>query len=381
MTTEEITNGIQVTMAEAEPLIQDLLNVNLVPQLHSSPGIGKSALAKKIARKNNLKLIDIRLSQADPADFNGFPFILHRESQNTKAGYVPMDQFPVEGDPLPVKTWKKEKAVTDGQEGFRMVPDTYYDGWLILFDEFNSAPLAVQAAAYKIILDKMVGMHHLHKRVRMICAGNLVTDKAIVMRQSTAMQSRIIHLVIQVCNDAWRKWADEEKIDHRVKSFISFKPDLLHAFDPNHNDLTFPCPRTWQFVSKIITPMKEVEMVKLPLFTGSVGDGAGREFFSYTQIYKDIPTIPQIIEDPENVFFGNDPSMQHALSGLIGFYMDANNVGQLSKFIQRLEIDFQALTFRAVLRREKIEKIRGDKSIRKSAGLVAWLANNAEEIV
>jgi len=377
MPTEEVRNQIEVTMAEAEPLIQDLLNVDLVPQLHSSPGIGKSALARKIARKNNLKLIDIRLSQADPADFNGFPFILHRESQNTKAGYVPMDQFPVEGDPLSVKTWKDE----NNNGVITRVPDTYYDGWLILFDEFNSAPLAVQAAAYKIILDKMVGMHNLHKRVRMMCAGNLVTDRAIVMRQSTAMQSRIIHLVIRVCNDAWRKWADEVKIDHRVKSFISFKPNLLHAFDPNHDDLTFPCPRTWEFISKIIAPMKEVLMVKLPLLTGAVGDGAGREFFSYTKIYGEIPTLTEIIKDPENCHFGDDPSMQHALSGLIGFHMDGKNANQLCKFVQRLEIDFQALTFRAVLRREKAFKIRGAMSIRKSTGLIKWLANNAEEIV
>ena len=376
MATEEVKNGIQVTMAEAEPLIQDLLNVNLVPQLHSSPGVGKSALAKKIAKKNNLKLIDIRLSQADPADFNGFPFILHREDQNTKAGYVPMDTFPVEGDPLPVKTWELEP-----DEDGNAVPATYYDGWLILFDEFNSAPLAVQAAAYKIILDKEVGMHKLHKRVRMICAGNLVTDKAIVMRQSTAMQSRIIHLVIRVCNIAWRKWADEEKIDHRVKSFIALKTELLHKFDANHHDLTFPCPRTWEFVSRIITPMKEIEYAKLPLFTGAVGDGAGREFFSYTQVYKDIPSIDAIIKDPENCVFGGEPSVQHALSGMIGYHMNIKNADQLCKFVKRLEIDLQALTLRAVLRREKIDKIRGDKACRSSAAVIEWLANNAEEIV
>ena len=94
---------MQITMSTAEELVMDVLRPRLVPGLISSPGIGKSALAASIAQKHNLKLIDIRLSQMDPADLNGFPFLMKPDNnkQVTRAGYVPMDIFPIKGDPLP----------------------------------------------------------------------------------------------------------------------------------------------------------------------------------------------------------------------------------------------------------------------------------------
>ncbi len=47
-----------------------------------------------------------------------------------------------------------------------------YDGWLLFFDEMADAPPSLQSLAYKIILDKMVGNHKLHSKVRMVAAGN-----------------------------------------------------------------------------------------------------------------------------------------------------------------------------------------------------------------
>jgi hypothetical protein len=348
---------MQITMATAEELVMDTLRPRLVPGLISSPGIGKSALAASIAIKGNLKLIDIRLSQMDPADLNGFPFLQKpaNDSQIVRAGYVPMDIFPVEGDPLPVDKDGNEMA-----------------GWLILLDEFNSAPLSVQAAAYKVVLDRMVGMHKMHNRCWVITAGNLSTDKAIVNRVGTAMQSRLIWLEIQVCKDAWERWANAHDIDYRVKSFINFKPDALHKFDPNHHEHTFPCPRTWEFMSRIIKPWKTIPVAKLPLLAGTVGEGMGREFFAYSKIYKQIPTIQEIIRTPGQVNVGDEPSLQHALSGLVSHHMTIANADALMVFIRRLAIDFQAIVLRSAIAK--------DVRIMETLEVKKWIKVHAKEL-
>ena len=349
--------ALHITMAEAPELVMDVLAAGLVANLLSSPGIGKSSLAQQLAKKNNLKLIDVRLSQMDPADLNGFPFIINSKNESTtRAGYVPMDIFPIASDPLPLDE--------DGKE---------MNGWLILLDEFNSAPLSLQAAAYKVILDHMVGMHHLHKHVAIMTAGNLSTDKAIVNRLSTAMQSRIVTLVLRVCDKAWRVWADKNDIDHRVKSFITWKPNLLHKFDPNHNDVTFPCPRTWEFMSKIIKKMPEIPGYKIPLLSGTVGEGAAREFFSYCQIFKTLCTFAQILADPENVRFGDDPSVHYALARMISHNMTKDNAEPVMKFVSRLGIDFQVITLRAAIAKDY--KIKDSKAVQK------WIVKNADEML
>jgi hypothetical protein len=267
-----------------------------------------------------------------------------------------METFPIQGDPLPVD-----------EEGKKM------NGWLLLLDEFNSAPLTVQAAAYKLVLDRMVGMYPLHKNVAMITAGNLSTDKAIVNRLSTAMQSRLVSMQLRVCHDSWAIWADKHQIDHRIRSFIKFKPEMLHKFDPNHHDLTYPCPRTWEFLHKIIHNWKTIPGKKIPLLTGTVGEGAGQEFFSYCQIFKTLCTIEQILADPEYVRFGDDPSVHYALSGLIAHHMDEHNADDLMIFLRRLAIDFQVITLRAAI--AKNGKLKNSKSVQQ------WIVHNADEML
>jgi len=353
---------MQITMASAEALTMNILNARLVPSLISSPGIGKSALAKSIAAKHNMKLIDIRLSQMDPSDLNGFPFLQRALNQDgteapAKAGYVPMDIFPIETDSLPLDANGNVMA-----------------GWLVLLDEFNSAPLSVQAAAYKVILDRMVGMYKMHPKCHVISAGNLSTDKAIVNRVGTAMQSRLIWLEIKVCVKAWKKWADNNNIDHRIKSFINFKPDAIHKFDPNHNEHTFPCPRTWEFLSKIVSllPGTEIPIDKLPLLAGTIGEGMGREFWAFTKVYKKIPTIQQIIDHPMAVSLSRDPSLQHAMAGLIAHHMSLDNVADLMKFVNRLEIDFQGIVLRAAIAK--------DTRMLDSQAVKAWVKKHAQEL-
>ena len=98
-----------------------------------------------------------------------------------------MGTLAIEGEMLPIKI----PASTDEQTGGQRQP-TYYAGWLLFLDEFNSASVAVQAASYKIVLDRMVGKGHLHKNVAVVCAGNLESDGAIVEQMSTPLQSRLV---------------------------------------------------------------------------------------------------------------------------------------------------------------------------------------------
>ncbi len=126
--------SITVTPKQSASAIVKAIKAHLTPMLHGSPAIGKSSIVHQVAARFKLKVIDLRLSQCDPTDLLGFPKI----GDNGRAGYMPMETFPIEGDPLPLKTPANEK------EGIKA---EYYDGWLLFLDELPSAPPAVQAAA------------------------------------------------------------------------------------------------------------------------------------------------------------------------------------------------------------------------------------------
>lgn len=313
--------------------------------LSGSPGCGKSQVAYQIARKHKLKIIDLRLSQCDPTDLLGFPNIIGK-----KAGYVPMETFPIEGDAIP--------------EG--------YVGWMLFLDEFNSASPAVQAAAYKLVLDRMVGSHHLHKNVAIVCAGNLETDNAIVQPMSTALQSRLIHLELVVDHVEFCNWAEEAGFDHRITDQIKFKPGNLFTFKPDHTDKTYACPRTWEFVNKLLKIVDVTDKDALPLFSGALSEGIAREFLMYCKIYKELPTMEAVRKNPRNIAIPTEPSIMYAMTGSLASNADKENLNDLMVYIQRIPMEFQAVTIKETLRRKS--ELLAHSAIQK------WIAENTLEL-
>lgn len=305
-----------------------IMRAGHVPMVRSSPGQGKSSVVRQLAEHFGLKLIDIRLAQCEPSDLLGFPQII-----NGKATYVPMDTFPLENDPLP------PIDPNDPSKG-------NYQGWLIFFDEMPDAPPSLQSLAYKIILDKMVGNHKLHKKVMMAAAGNHEENAATAHAMSTALQSRLIHLDLVTSLEDFIKNARKNNFDTRVIAFLNFQPDLLDNFKPDHADHTFACCRTWEFASDFIKSIPMLDYTILPTLAGTLGEGVAQQFFAFTQIYRDLPTIQEITTNPLNARVPTEPSAKFAVSDLVYNHLTVATAPTLLPYLERLDIEFQILVLR-----------------------------------
>lgn len=315
---------MQVTISKAIDIITGYIKAKLVPFLIGSPGMGKSAIVRQIAQTYNLKVIDLRLSQCDPTDLLGFPNV-----HGKKACYIPMETFPLESDPIP--------------EG--------YAGWLLFLDEFNSAAIAVQAAAYKLVLDRMVGLHKLHQNVAIVCAGNLETDNAIVQPMSTALQSRLAHLELVIDAKEFVEYAQQAGFHHYITDYIQFKPGQVYTFLPDHTDTTYACPRTWEFADRVMKSTENSPELRLPMLAGVISEGVAREFLKYCEIYDSLPKPTELLANPEKIPVPKEPSVLYAMTGTISHNATKENFAQLMKFIKRLPVEFQVVTLRETLRR------------------------------
>lgn len=335
--------AIQVKISQAARMITTAIKCKLVPFLKGSPASGKSDIVRQIAAEHNLAVIDLRLSQCDPTDLAGFPTIGEK-----KADYMPMAHFPIEGDPLP-----------EGKSG-----------WLLFLDEATSATSAIQAAAYKLVLDRMVGSHHLHKRVAIVLAGNLESDGAIVHEMSTALQSRLIHMELAVCPEEWDKWAVAHGIDHRITSYIKYKPGNLYTFSADHTDCTYASPRTWEFADRLLKEEGDTSLDILPLLSGTISEGVAREFLAFCKIYLGLVTIPEICAAPMDVKVPTEPSKLFALCGSIAHNIKDDNADALLSFVLRMPAEFQVVCLK--------EAIKKNDALIKHSAVKEWVSKNAK---
>lgn len=324
------------TPDEAYAAMETCLRAGLVPYIQSSPGLGKSSLAKQLATKWNLKLIDHRLSTSAPEDLSGLP-----QLKDGKAMFAPFAElFPLEGEELPIK----RKWVENGEEQVER-----YDGWLLLLDELPSAPRSVQAAAYKLILDREVGQHKLHARCLIIAAGNLATDKAIVNPIGTAMQSRLVH--IQMVHN-FRQWLMnvglKQKYDARVLAFLSYKNSALMDFDPNHENATFCCPRTWEFMNRLVK-VGGAGSDQLKLFAGTISPGVAAEFVAFCEIYTEMVKLSDVLADPDACPVPYKTALRYATVTHLIEKVDNKNLEKIIIYISRFDMSFKVLFFRALM--------------------------------
>lgn len=341
-----------VSYAVAEQCICRAFATQKVPFIEGPPGIGKSGLVHSIADKYNLQLIDVRLAFMEATDLSGLPAF---NNDKSLAHFVPFSVWPLEGTKLP-----KGKV-----------------GWLLFLDELPQADRAVIKASYKLILDRMIGEHKLNEKVWIVAAGNGVDDGAHSEEMGGAMTSRFSpKLTLLPDATQWADWANRQGIDHRITSFIEFRPDLIHNYDPDSADDSYPCPRTWQMVHDHLKnedlKSDALKDIYLPLLAGTIGQGATLEFVAYTELFDQLPTISDIISSPATVEYLDKPDVVYALSGLLAEHAHDENLDQMMIFINRFAGEFQALTIKTIINRKAA--LRFDKR------LTDWVHDNAAEL-
>jgi hypothetical protein len=89
------------------------------------------------------------------------------------------------------------------------------------------------------------------------------------------------------------------------------------------------------------------------MLAGTVGEGTGMEFFGFCGIFQTLPTIQQIIANPQGYTLPTAPDVKYAVAGLIANHFDASNATALVEATERLDIEFQIITLQSVIKNNR----------------------------
>ena len=241
-----------------------------------------------------MPVIDIRLSQMEPSDLRGIPFRVGEHVEWAIPSMLP-------------------DARRHGNQG------------ILFLDEITSVPPSVSAAAYQLILDRRLGAYEVPAGWSIFAAGHRQGDRGVTYTMPAPLANRFSHYEVDINLDDWVAWAYANGMDERLIAFLRFRPELLFEFDPAHNPVAFPSPRSWEFSHRALQKFDDVPALLTGALQACVGPAAGIELSAFIENLEQLPDIDAIVRG-EQVGVPKETDLQYAVAAaLVGRAIRARN--------------------------------------------------------
>lgn len=300
--------------------LKALIKLGRPVAIEGPPGGGKTSIARQAAEQMNLPIIEKHMPTMLVEDF-GIPFPSANSFEFT---YKLPDWFPYQGKP--------------GTEA----------GGVLLFDDRNQASADLQKVLANIQQARNLHNVPLAAGWSVVSTGNRQADRAGANRVLSHLRDRETLLELETNLDDSTSWMIANGVAREVISFLRFRPNLLHKFDPQQ-DIS-PTPRSWaegvSAILGVVPPAAEYEC-----FKGAVGEGAAAEFVGFMKIYRNLPDPDVILLDPLHSEVPQDSATLYALAGALADRATISNVAALCMYIKRMPAEFSVLCMSYAARR------------------------------
>jgi hypothetical protein len=262
-----------------------------VPLIVGETGIGKTALAKELADKNNWNLIVIDGNLLKEGEIGGLPTIEPYTRVNHKGDKV-----------------EKKATVYAVHHKLREIDEEISKGKTVLLfiDEINRCEHTVQQELMNLILNREINGYTLHDGVKIIAAMNPSSKYGSdfdyqVVDMDVAQENRFVWLYMEPDHVQWLDWAIDAGLEPKVIEFISTFPEYLLKI--NEDDIR-ATPRSYERISSLYRIYQKQKdsvprSVFLNVLRGNVGKLIAEEFVNFVE--SDFSALISF----EDVFSGN----------------------------------------------------------------------------
>ncbi len=260
-----------------------------VPLVVGESGIGKTALAKQLAEKNNWSLIIIDGNLLKEGEIGGLPTIETYVGRNEEGHNL---EQKVTVYAIHNKLLEIEQAIEKG----RTV--------LLFIDEINRCEHTVQQELMNLILNREINGYQLAKDVHILAAmnpsGKYGSDYDYqVVDMDPAQENRFVWLYMEPDALQWIEWAQEALLEQKVIEFIATFPEYLNK---KNGDDIHATPRSYERISKtysIYAQNKETisRAVFVNVLEGNVGKVIATEFVNFVEAdYNPLISYEEVFE-------------------------------------------------------------------------------------
>lgn len=278
--------------------VELVLKSKAVPMIVGESGIGKTALAKELAQRNNYYYVNIDGNMLKEGEIGGLPAV---EEHNMVIGTNT------------VKRKVTTYAIHSKFLEINNVIELDNNREILLFiDELNRCEHSVQQELMNIILNREINGYILPEKVHVIAAMNpsvnndgFSSTEYQVVDMDPAQEDRFVWIEMDTDVDTWIQWGmDGERIDNQVLEFIAAFPEYLHT--PYAESSVKATPRSWERVSnayKVYLNDKEhiPDRILFNVIKGNVGQNIAQDFMNFIKNYSNPMMEPQDLLKEEKI--------------------------------------------------------------------------------
>lgn len=255
--------------------VELILATGEVPLVVGESGIGKTALASKIATDNNWSLIVIDGNLLKEGEIGGLPTVESYFSLDSKGQRI-----------------EKKTTIYAVHTKLKEIDEEISKGntVLLFIDELNRCEHTVQQELMNLILNREINGYKLNENVKILSAMNPSSKYGEdldyqVVDMDPAQENRFVWLNMEPNPNEWIKWAVDFGIEEKVIEFVSTFPEYLNKVNEDDINAT---PRSYERISKIYSIYKNQRdnipnSVFFNVVKGNVGGLIAREFMSFIE--------------------------------------------------------------------------------------------------
>jgi hypothetical protein len=253
------------------------------------PGVGKTAGLQSFFKKHNVVYHTLILSIHEPADVSGQPVMNMNEGTYQ----------------LACASWVKKLQAAAAQ-GFRTA---------LFLDELTTAPPSMQAAALRLIHERVVGDEKLPDDCWIVAACNSPEVAANGYELSPPLANRFTHLKHSFDRQQWvmdfpTYWGEAPEIKlidpmkwmaarGKIAAFLVARSGQILNFpkEQSAQSASWPSPRTWDKASRYLAVANDVDDA-LGAIAGCVGHAVALEFVNFLKNL-DLPDPEFLLKNPD----------------------------------------------------------------------------------
>jgi hypothetical protein len=297
----------------ARAVIPKYLENNMNIFLTGMPGIGKTAIIEAIAKAHGYDLIKIHLAISEPTDMKGMPVWFEDKNGEKKAVFIPYAE-------LEALVNAKKKT-------------------LAFFDDFGQAPGSCQAGGMQLFHGGTLNNIVIPKCVRFVVCSNRKQDRAGVQTILEPIKSRfhgIFELVPEL--DPFLQFGINEGWSPMLIAFMRNRPSWLTGGDdgwkPSNDIVNQANPRAIHHLADVMKLQLDSDAAPI-CYAGAVGLAMANELWAFEMLVTRLPDLDQVCNNPDSAEVPRAPDTMYAMMGALHGRMNAQNLGNIYKYIKR----------------------------------------------